>query len=104
MKLTEEQVLAADLALAKVVSDPDLRGVEQARRLLEMLLEIVPHGIQWRDLRECKPMETAEYLVMHRKYDVCICAWTKGEGFGIDGLMITHWAYINLPQNETEQP
>lgn len=98
MKLTDSQRSEIRELMRPPVNcvRPNLEGLV---RVFERYLERWG-GIQWRDLRECNPTETAEYLVMHRKYDVCICAWTTGEGFGIDGLMITHWAEINLP-NQT---
>ena len=54
-------------------------------------------GIQWNEYPETKPQLTGEYLVMHKDEGLCLVSASKKSQFGLEGLRITHFEFVNLP-------
>lgn len=56
-----------------------------------------PQGIQWNKYPETKPKNVGDCLVLHKEEGLCVIWATPQDAFGLEGLRITHWAEINLP-------
>ena len=54
-------------------------------------------GIQWNKYPETKPKNVGDCLVLHKEEGLCVIWATPQDAFGLEGLRITHWAEINLP-------
>jgi len=95
MKITEEHIEALQLL------DQMRRDKFSASRF-EVLKEAVgilqkQQGIQWNKYPETKPKNVGDCLVLHKEEGLCVIWATPQDAFGLEGLRITHWAEINLP-------
>jgi hypothetical protein len=55
-----------------------------------------PQGIQWNKYPDKEPTKNGDYLAIHKKEGLILAEYHGG--FGLDGLVISHWAEVNLPE------